>query len=431
VIGLAPPPAVGSPRPGQNLARTAALPDKAAVRGAIAKTVPDDPAPAWPDDSSENNKPGAAKPGLGLGVAKPAASPKKDEAAKSDDFGLDAGVADAARAAQAKPVGGPGAGPSAPTPRTPMASPMAGGFPRGPLPRPGGAAPVVQAPPPKAVPQPSPYGLPLGNEDAETSTLSREELEAARRQAAAAMPPVLADERDVEDEDDESTRAVPRDGLVRSASSPDDHVVVGDSDVVGDDATLAVGPQNNAAAALGNPAALAQTMAAEDSAPWAQNQPNQGWPQQQGGYPQSQPQPGMGGQPNFSAWGQPDPMQQHQPQGSWTPSQPGYSHHGQSMPNAPQSNPHMMGMQPPSGQMSAVPVQGSHVPMQPMQMQQGYPGQPMAQQQPQGQMPWAPHDAGGGRRVRLSGQILLLAIVGVICLAIFITGIVLFATTKF
>jgi hypothetical protein len=31
----------------------------------------------------------------------------------------------------------------------------------------------------------------------------------------------------------------------------------------------------------------------------------------------------------------------------------------------------------------------------------------------------------------VSGQIILLGIVGVVCLAIFITGIVLFATTKF
>jgi hypothetical protein len=60
-----------------------------------------------------------------------------------------------------------------------------------------------------------------------------------------------------------------------------------------------------------------------------------------------------------------------------------------------------------------------------------YPGQqggPMMHGQ--SGLPWN-NAAPGSKGIKLSNQIILLAVVGVICLAIFITGIVLFATTKF
>jgi len=114
---------------------------------------------------------------------------------------------------------------------------------------------------------------------------------------------------------------------------------------------------------------------------------------------QHQHQPGSNPQMPVSGYGQPQQQQQQMPQSGQMPiSQPGYNMGG----GPPMSNPipypgHMMG----PGQ------QGMH-------------GQGMG---------FGP--TGAGKQFKISGQILLLAIVGIICLAIFITGIVLFATTKF
>ena len=62
---------------------------------------------------------------------------------------------------------------------------------------------------------------------------------------------------------------------------------------------------------------------------------------------------------------------------------------------------------------------------------QSYPGQ-MQGGIPRGQVPtnWAPLQA-RSKGTRISGQMILLFVVGFVCLAIFVTGIVLFATTKF
>jgi hypothetical protein len=72
---------------------------------------------------------------------------------------------------------------------------------------------------------------------------------------------------------------------------------------------------------------------------------------------------------------------------------------------------------------------------------QSYPGGPMMQQ-PHGQGPmggiprvqaptnWNPVQAPQPKS-KISGQMILLFVVGFVCLAIFVTGIVLFATTKF
>jgi hypothetical protein len=92
----------------------------------------------------------------------------------------------------------------------------------------------------------------------------------------------------------------------------------------------------------------------------------------------------------------------------------------------------MPAMNPMGGQMSHAPMQPGSAPMQRAAHAQG-------QQPGPGPNPAAPTAAGTpgwmnaavGPRFRISGQILLLAIVGIICLGIFITGIILFATTKF
>ncbi|MBX3203955.1 MAG: hypothetical protein KF764_02740, partial [Labilithrix sp.] len=305
------------------------------------------------------------------------------------------GAADAARAA----VAAPGPRPAPPSGRSPLASPAfsgAGGPP--PLPPPGGEPRDASArdggpPGSNALPQP----------------LERMEEE-------------------------ERTRAVPREELLRAQ---DAHVIVGD-DAVGEDATLAVSPGDNEANSK-HLAALAQTMAQD---------PDGAFPPPPGVFP---PPPsahaghGPGGAPNMMAphgamsgpqsqsgwndaqpppWGPPasSPMQQVQP---------GYDR-PTSNPHMPASSPHMAAM-PHGGPLPAHMGQG-HGPMgPPMQGPMGppsYPGQPGPMMHGRAPAPWA-QPGPGTRPVKLSGQILLLAIVGVICLAIFITGIVLFATTKF
>jgi len=69
------------------------------------------------------------------------------------------------------------------------------------------------------------------------------------------------------------------------------------------------------------------------------------------------------------------------------------------------------------------------MPMQPMGPI-SYSGQMNPMMQGQAGAPWA-SPAPVKKGSKISGQVLLLAIVGVVCLAIFITGLVLFATTKF
>jgi hypothetical protein len=53
------------------------------------------------------------------------------------------------------------------------------------------------------------------------------------------------------------------------------------------------------------------------------------------------------------------------------------------------------------------------------------------QQAQQSQPGWMPAVPAARPRFKISGQIVLLAVVGIVCLAIFVTGIVLFMTTKF
>ena len=103
----------------------------------------------------------------------------------------------------------------------------------------------------------------------------------------------------------------------------------------------------------------------------------------------------------------------------------------------PVSNPHGMPGLPQSGHMPGAGMMGMPGQMgMPMHgsMQHGpipYPGQQQGGPMMQGQNAFAWGQAPAEKRLKLSNQVLLLAIVGVICLGIFITGIVLFVTTKF
>jgi hypothetical protein len=192
------------------------------------------------------------------------------------------------------------------------------------------------------------------------------------------------------DDDEAATRAVPREDYFRSQ---DAHVVVG-NDAVGDDATLAVAPEDNEARNQ-RMAAFAQTMMSPESLRGAFPPPPAGT------FPHSPPVPMQTPQPH-SGWQ--DPHQHWSPSGSTSvPIHPA----------GPPSNPHV----PPSIGAPMVPM---HQPMQ------GYPVQHSGQPQ-HGQLARGPTQGG----TKLPKQFIVLAVVGIVCVAIFITGIVLFATTKF
>lgn len=404
VIGLAPPPA-GAPRP------PAAPPRPPLPSGAAA-------APPRPT-AGPAPRPGPAAPSPSLPFANATAANAKDDGptmmGSTDQslalFGLDAGAADAARAAVALP----GPRPPPPSARSSAAGPGLGGAVR-----------------PPSLPPP----LPSSPSHSHGSVPGVPRLD---------LPDAI------EREEEESTRAVSREELLRGQ---DAHVVVGD-DAGGDDATLAVAPGDNEANSK-HLAALAQTMAQD---------PDGAFPPPPGGFPpppppafglEPAPQPLGGLPPQPADFGLP-PMSNMGPPGGMRPPMEsmhggmGGPHPGWNEPqpppwNAPMSapGPHMPGtnphghapmpqggqLPPYTGQMGQMGQMGqSQMPIQPMGPI-SYSGQMNPMMQGQAGGPWAspaPVKKGG----KISGQVLLLAIVGVICLAIFITGLVLFATTKF
>lgn len=224
--------------------------------------------------------------------------------------------------------------------------------------------------------------------------------------------------------EEESTRAVPREELFRRQ---DAQVVVGD-DAAGDDATIAIVPGHNEANSK-YIAALAQTMA---------QHPEGGFPPPPGVYPLLRPNPHATGGPIPPGHGWSDPQQ------GWGsalgPSLQGPEH------GCPPSDPHLGSSSPigsnlhvpapePFGVNAAgpAPMAGPPgqiaMPMQPNVRDPAQQGNPLVQNQSSNASPWAV--APVGRRFTLSRQVVVLAIVGVICVAIFIAGVVLFATTKF
>jgi hypothetical protein len=203
--------------------------------------------------------------------------------------------------------------------------------------------------------------------------------------------------------DNEATRTLTKEDLF---PVQDAHVVVG-SDAVGDDATLAVAPGLNQASSQ-RFAAFAQTMVQDAEG---------GVPQSPGvSPPQAIQPPGYGAPP--PSWQEPQ---------QWSASSQTSSPMN---PHLPPSNPHMPASAPIGAAGMGAPI---GAPMQsPMQGPTSYPGHYAGPMQP-GQ-PWAPpvqQQAQGGTGFKLSGQVLWLVVAGVVCVAIFITGIILFATTKF
>ena len=89
------------------------------------------------------------------------------------------------------------------------------------------------------------------------------------------------------------------------------------------------------------------------------------------------------------------------------------------LPQGSQSSPGM-----PSAPHAGYPMQGG-----PML----YPGQQPQQMHPMPGQPWMQpmQPAGGGLAKRFTPQIIMLIVVGVVCLSIFVVGIVLFVTTNF
>jgi hypothetical protein len=227
-------------------------------------------------------------------------------------------------------------------------------------------------------------------------------------------------------EEEESTRAVSREEMLRGH---DASVVIGeDSEAHGDDATLAIAPGYNEANSS-QAAAFAATMAKNhQGAPppppgfdpnfgqppppapphGTHAMPNQGWPQPQPmapphGWQDPNAYQGHGNPQSYPGMSVGPVSGPHLPAQSWTPNQPPSQPHFPA--GAPQSQPHMQV------------AQNANQPIP-------YPGQPGLHH------PLNPFEA-PKKQSKLSGQIVLLGIVGVVCLAIFITGIVLFATTKF
>ncbi|HVH43194.1 MAG TPA: hypothetical protein VM925_12655 [Labilithrix sp.] len=388
VIGLAPPPP-GAPRPGAPArpappaeAKADARPPEPNARAAAKPQAPSgNDLPSWAENA-KGSRDATSDPGQGL-------------------FDLDAGAAEAARAATFTPGPRPGAA---------RPAPASAALPE-PAPAPDSLLPSLDTKPPAG-----------GDPEAATVAVPREQLGASPALRPAPQPLPRFDE-------DDTTQAK-RAGLPRLQ---DAHVVVGD-DVGGDDATLAV-PLGDKAAKNKQLGAFAQTIAAEGG----------GFRSSPGAFPVHGH--GHGGGPitpakNVSApqqGGWNDPHQQWHPAASSSGQMRalGQSHERPSDPSLPSSNPHLMGM-PESSSRPGVqyPSRGGPgqmgMPMhqQPMQGQLSHHGQqgaPMMQGQP-GQ--WAV-PARGAPRLKISGQLILLAVVGVICLTIFITGIVLFATTKF
>ncbi len=228
---------------------------------------------------------------------------------------------------------------------------------------------------------------------------------------------------------------MPREELFRGR---DAQLIVGD-DAGGEDATLAVAPGDNEASQQF--AGLAQAFVSDGAFP--PPPPNVGAPAP----PPPLPGPELG-PPAQQPWGDPnqpwgDPNQQAWPQASQAPMPPGIPGPPISSPSLPASNPQMpiSGPNPqmPPGSNPHMMAAPAHMMPQSGQMPISQPGHPM--QGPMGgpgPYPQSPISARHAptwvaprpSKFKISGQVLLLIVVGVVCLAIFVTGIVLFVSTK-
>jgi hypothetical protein len=268
------------------------------------------------------------------------------------------------------------------------------------------------------------------NNEAATVTVPKDVLDRVRADPKAVLAeskpkaPVPAAGRPYSDVDDsaEPTKAVTRDELLGRANPNQEggggHVVIG-ADAGGEDATLAVAPGSNEASGMNLGAAIGSALAA--------------------GTLQSPLGDGAFPPPHDHAQGQGHPYQSYQGMGPpGAPNAMGYpGQHGHGGPQGP-------GMGMPGGPQQ--PWSSGHMAAANPRTPGGvgsYPGGPMMQHPQQGMAPgagnfprgqaptnWNPLQAPPAKS-KISGQMILLFVVGFVCLAIFVTGIVLFATTKF
>jgi hypothetical protein len=235
-----------------------------------------------------------------------------------------------------------------------------------------------------------------------------------------------------EGEPEEATRALTREEMMGTPSNHQDaHVIVG-SDARGDEATLAIGPETmspeleNLGASL-DPAlaeALAQRVAehhqqVQQQAYQQQQQQQQHAPPPPPHFPQASPQQQPYAPPNYA------------PQAPYPLPQPAT----QPVAYPPSGQHPVMGGTPPShpmpwgGQAGFAPPSQPQPPMSMGAQQQAPWMQPAPSLSPLQQPPSAEGPSVFG--VRITSQVMILAGVGVVCLAIFVVGLVLFFTTKF
>jgi hypothetical protein len=308
--------------------------------------------------------------------------------------------------------------------------------------RAGAVGPVLGAPPvPRSGPSPLAKDVfgperakaspPIGarqaqGEEVATIAVPKGDFDRARNEAVGNAPAPIQGAAEEED----STRAVPREELLRGQ---DAQLIVGD-DAGGEDATLAVAPGNNEASSR-HFAGLAPAMVADEAFP----PPPQGIgaPAAPPPLPVGNPGPELGPLPQ-PPWG--DPSQQLWGQAPMP--HPGMHGPPISSPNMPASNPQMPisapdPQRPPGSNPNLVAApnpmlpQSGHMPISQPHLMQGpmsasgmYP-QPISPRH-------APTFVGPARKAKLqlSGQVILLIVVGVICLGIFVTGLVLFVKTR-
>ncbi|CAN5924041.1 hypothetical protein BH11MYX4_BH11MYX4_08290 [soil metagenome] len=248
---------------------------------------------------------------------------------------------------------------------------------------------------------------PVNDRDAETMALSVDDFRL----------PVISDDGEPE----EATRALTREEMM-GRGHQDAHVVVG-NDAIGDEATLAIGP-DQLNADLGHLGASLDPALAEALAQRVAEHHQQVHQQQVQQQQQHQPPPQQ-----HETYGQAQQHQHQHQQQPWQdpmigqPSQQAYPPSGQHP---------VMGGPPPSHPMPWGPNPGappSYAQGAPQGMMQGPPPSWTPQQAPVAQPLAAEGLAVGG--FRITSQVLVLAGVGVVCLAIFVVGLVLFFTTKF
>ena len=275
---------------------------------------------------------------------------------------------------------------------------------------PGGAG-AVKSSAPTRMERPAPPRPPLDQES--TATAFVEDLGFPLTKAAGPGGlPKLHDN----DGDDESTRAVPREELFRDQ---DQFILGEDAGVSGDDATLAVAPGMNDAALQRLGGGMASPLGADGSGGHPEFLGNAHATQQSPQFP-----PMLGPPPSWN-----------------TPSAPGMQPHNMThgmapTPSATSAMPMMPGYPGHPGQMPSHGGQSGQMPYPPngtqgQQMPMGYPnvGWPQQWGMP-GPQQMAPVPRQNGK-FPLSGQVIALGLVGIVCLAIFVTGVVLFFTTKF